>query len=771
MEMARAAKRSFFLHNGIVGLSLSSAGRRLRERIYARKGDDWVLVATSGRAKEGVASLVFKVREADGLGRVPVSCKSLSRRSPSEVIIAAEAAGRPVTIRASVDEGDDFIRYQVCLAVAESIDVELFLSRYLFVPEGLKRKGPRPLDFTYAPNVRPQADEVIGDHKFHAPVASLQKGSISLSLVPDVGMLNRFRTRQFKTALNLDCRSGDEPLVEYGFCDWETRGHVYYFHPTGKCVRVSNRNLEYGFCLFASARTPARGAFRRPVRLLWREFLSPALAAEPSLQLRSFDEWEHHCWYEYGEAEWFDIRIGREACGSLACRRETVGRALWVPRAKVRDAWFNHWFQTLRTALAMHKSGKRLRDRVLRSRAVKVLKLALNAPQQRGAFPTVLYVDQRTGTVRWERDNAWAGIRHCYHAFDMAWTAFWMLQWHRELRGREPRIMAFCTAFADFLLRNQLESGCIPAYYDAQALAPLRHILYDDNAETAGCAVFLARLYEETRRERYLEGALKCMRYVTRRVLPRQKWFDYETFLSCSPKALDFYDEYTNQYPQNNLSIMQAAKAYLYLYRLTGDSAHLRRGEYVLDYLSLFQQVWSPLHLTPNLLGGFGTQNSDGEWSDARQAYAADLYLEFYEATEKQEYFERAVAALRASFPVAPYENYAHVGEDRHGALSGFHWGTGSGFASVVFCRERYGDAFVNLVGGWGVGIDGCSVRNVVVNHDAASFDVVAAFDWTRPMRITFRAERAYRLKINGKSVGRFSAEQLQRGIDLRLRL
>ena len=104
---------------------------------------------------------------------------------------------------------------------------------------------------------------------------------------------------------------------------------------------------------------------------------------------------------------------------------------------------------------------------------------------------------------------------------------------------------------------------------------------------------------------------------------------------------------YTGQHPQNTLSIHQAAEACLSLYELTGKTEYLHRGEAILDYLSLYQQVWSPRWLSCDLFGGFGVQNTDGEWSDSRQGYFAVTYMRYFGATGKREYFERGVAALR----------------------------------------------------------------------------------------------------------------------------
>jgi len=81
---------------------------------------------------------------------------------------------------------------------------------------------------------------------------------------------------------------------------------------------------------------------------------------------------------------------------------------------------------------------------------------------------------------------------------------------------------------------------------------------------------------------------------------------------------------------------------------LTKDLTYLQRGTEVLDYLLLTQQVWNIPALSPKMVGGFTTQNTDAEWSDARECYAAVLLWDYYKATGNAEYLERSVAAARS---------------------------------------------------------------------------------------------------------------------------
>jgi hypothetical protein len=326
-------------------------------------------------------------------------------------------------------------------------------------------------------------------------------------------------------------------------------------------------------------------------------------------------------------------------------------------------------------------------------------------------------------------------------------------------------------------LREQRPSGVFPSWYDPDDLQPVKTFC-DENAETGGAALLLAELHRETHDARYLEAAERAAGYMIREILPRQKWFDFETFFSCTRKPVDFFDSFTQQYPQNTLSMQQCAEAFLALWRITGRGEYLARGRSVLDYLCLYQQVWSPPWLSRELFGGFGVQNTDGEWSDARQGYFAVTLMRYYEATGEREYFERSVASLRAMFslfesPASPRtgENYAHSALDRPGGVTGIHWGTGSSVTSIHILEPRYGGAFVNVAGHWGCGIDGCTVQGVqVMGHDihVALRDDVASH---RTLRVTFAAldGGSYKVVVNGNELGTWTSPMLEKGIDLTL--
>jgi hypothetical protein len=214
------------------------------------------------------------------------------------------------------------------------------------------------------------------------------------------------------------------------------------------------------------------------------------------------------------------------------------------------------------------------------------------------------------------------------------------------------------------------------------------------------------------------------------------------------------------------------------LYKLTGKRQYKEYGCEIMDYLCLYQQVWSPRWLSRELFGGFGVQNTDAEWSDSRQGYFAVTLMNYYELTGEREYFERGVAALRAMFslfesPESPRtaENYGHSGLDRPAGVTGLHWGTGSSVVSIHLITGKYGDAYVDVTGGWGVGIDGCRIPSVNVTGEAIGVELLDNVSTHRTITLKFGklTNKEYEITVNKKLLGRFSSRQLTKGIEIAL--
>jgi len=150
--------------------------------------------------------------------------------------------------------------------------------------------------------------------------------------------------------------------------------------------------------------------------------------------------------------------------------------------------------------------------------------------------------------------------------------------------------------------------------------------------------------------------------------------------------------------------------------------------------------------------------------------------IQYYELTGKKEYFERGVGALRSMFslfesPSSPRtaENYGHSGTDRLAGVTGLHWGTGSSVVSIHLITNAYGDAYVDVGKGWGVGIDGCRITDVKLTKRTVSIDIRDNLEKSRTVRLKFgkMTAKEYDVTVNGKLLGRYTSTQLGKGINI----
>jgi hypothetical protein len=694
-------------------------GNPFSEVISVRIGNDWVPALS---AQQSATRVVISGHPADSHLCIINSVSTI----PDGELLSGDCGVGSFEEHILLSSEPDVLNVSMQFTVNPGVEIVSVEDRYDFAPGRRLADSPLgPIDFVWSQNIKNEADGDIPNWSFKSPAVMLQQGRVFTALMPTLS-----DRRSDPLALDLDVTSNPLPWLAYGAISSQPYGHSYFRRSTFGSPRIiqaasqsgDRGHIEYQYSIVASDQ-PYKLGYRSVVRRLWSDEGHAALLRSSDLQqnvlrpqLATFEDWASDTWIRYANQVYVGFDCGQRRCGTLASFRNPWGH--WDQSAP--DAWFNPWFETLRTAYGWYLYGSRTNNKDIQAKSESVLNLALSSPRDGGAFSTIYLVNNRS----WVHSDGWAGFSDDYHAFAMSWTAYWMLKWAEDLDpGREQEVLEFTRPYGDFLIQHQLPNGNIPAWFDSQ-MKP-REEFRDFNAETAASALFLAQLYQHTRNQAYLDAARKAMDFITREVLPRQRWFDYETFLSCARKPFSFYDPWTAQYPQNNLSQIQAAEAYLKLFQITNDPKYLSTGTHVLDYLLLTQQVWNNPALSPKMVGGFTTQNTDAEWSDAREAYAAVLLWRYYQATGTAEYLERAVAAARSIFAVAPWENWAHTGYiDESGSLTGFNWGAGSGMASVEMMFPKLGDAFVDLKNRSAVGFNACSIRNLRIENNTISFDL-----------------------------------------------
>lgn len=738
----------------LVQVELVRRNRSAQETIRIKDGSGWVPVVSAA----SLATRVFAGNPPE-LEKCTMDIAEQTQ-SPRAIVTRSDCSAGSLERTLAPGEEPDVILVNVRFTPKPGSSIHSIEDRYSFVPERRPTDTltQGPLDFVWSQNLKREPDDLVPYWSFKSPVVMLQQGKYVVALMPILA-----DQMSVPLAFDLNVSSEEKPWLSFGAVPNEPHDHSYFRRAATANLPVDGNDIAYSYAVLASSQ-PERLGYRRVVRRLWQTLGRPRLLQSVDLQRNArrpelvlFDDWRKEAWHRYADEVYRDVDCAPKNCGTLVSDRNYLGQ--WDKPED--DAWFNSWFQTLRTAYGWYLYGKRENDPRIQRNAEGILTLALSSPQHQGAFSTIYLVPEK----KWVREDGWAGFPDDYHAFCMSWTAYWMLKWAEDLTpNRKSEILAFARPYGDFLVKHQLPSGVIPSWYDS-VLEP-REEFRDRNAETAGSALFLLELGGMTADKSYLEAGTRAMEFITREVVPRQLWWDFETFLSCARKPFNFYDPLTTQYPQNNLSTMQAAMAYLKLYRISHDAKWRQLGVNVLDYLLLTQQVWNPPGFDPKLTGGFTTQNTDAEWSDARQGYGAALLWDYYQETGEPEYLERAIAAARSTFSVAPWENWAHTGyRNRPGAMTGFHWGTGSAMTTVEIMSPILGDAFVNISQKYGAGFNAASLTNLRINGTAISFDLKGVPE-LRVALVKFSGvdpQVSYRITCNGSEPITVTGNDLQR--------
>lgn len=322
----------------------------------------------------------------------------------------------------------------------------------------------------------------------------------------------------------------------------------------------------------------------------------------------------------------------------------------------------------------------------------------------------------------------WNAKEAPFHILDMSFTAYLMLTWYDELE-KDERLLAYAKTYADALVQVQDEKGFFPGWLSLESLEPLSHL--NQSPETSMSVTFLLKFYELTENKKYLNAALSAMDAVVEHIIPVGRWEDFETYWSCSrfgaETLLNQKVKRNNMFKQNNFSMYWTAEALLNSFKITNDKKYLDYGQRTLDELLMTQASWQPPFIYVNALGGFGVMNADGEWNDARQSLFAELIVRYGKELDKEEYIQRGLAALRASFlmmycPENPkakqqwekkwpffsqedygfmMENYGHSGVTSHegigiGEFTIYDWGNGAASEAYNRMIDHYGETFIH---------------------------------------------------------------------------
>jgi hypothetical protein len=661
-------------------------------------------------------------------------------------------------------------------------DVEGVISE-LYISAG----SPRPI---WVPNLRPHSSHVIGHHCFRSPAIVLERASI----IPDI---NEFPDPMpFKMALDVDA---NKRTVRFGYLDWSSgnsRGgrfemfdHTYYCHNPSVKLKL-NKPVSFSFYILFP-----RGGVEETARFMWEKFGKKYMAdIKPQVA-----DWDRYAGYSYPsvlEREWNDVTADSGGIGQFSLGFHPEPDAVG----------FEAWHCNIRSAYGLYYFGKKMGNKDWQDRAVKIKNLAISAPMTNGIFPHRYHATKKAWHWNGHIKRILKGElkeKDCALTADSSTTALWLLRFHKYLEP-DDKIVRFCTEYGERLLKTQLASGAIPSYLLLPELTPLEFL--KECSQSAVSGLFLSELGDITGDERFQKGAARVGEFLEREVIPTGRYYDFETFISCSTKPADYKDTYTMVPPQNTLSMLWTAELLL-------RQGRIKTGRVALDTLCLYQQVWKAPFLRFHTFGGFGVQNTDAEWNDSRHALCAILLADSYKWTDSTEYFERGIAALRASFTlmVAPEnkevspltyngairgiqkhrlllkepdpraftekdklpgldicyyplgyssENYGHVGGDLPSGRPGFDWAEGLYLMAAAWIQERYGDVYVDVTKKRIFGINGC-----LAYWDERGLTVIEKLGVDRQIEISVDGSLALGLKATRKAHGRsFYSAQCRAG-------
>ncbi|MCP4760699.1 MAG: hypothetical protein GY870_02885 [archaeon] len=699
----------------------------------------------------------------------------------------------------------DFITIQAKIEVKKKLTIN-----YLRFDLNLNPKFREPFDFIYVPHLRPEKNYIMGDHIFRSPVITILKDNLNFALIPDVK--TAVKKRKYKQHLDMDYL--DDFRISYGFRNYGSHKHVFFRSKIDDLLKFNPRKrkeFELKFFLKVGENEEKKTLLERITKFMWNYWAKEELISNEILpQTLPYEDFSSFMIDRFSDPEihngWREFNYKGEICGGLIHRSWTgkfrgVYRTLTMeeletqiidepiladPRVRaasyavaerpilnpiggfvsrfrvvgfpnpVVEFWNQSWYLNVRTAFGLKILGDITNNEKYKKMSESIINLAKNSPEEQGLFSNLAYLtDQGVGWI--EGTLAFSPF-HKYNIVDIALTGYWLLKYSQNFNFHSQDILKKVEKAINTILRFQLDSGAFPTILKPEKtkagdceLKANTEILYETPGSSA-IGMVLCELFKITKNKKYLEAAEKIVPFLKKEIIPTNKWYDYETFYSCTATFLiekvDLKDKYTRCLPQNNMCIYWTADFLRKLYECTENLEYLDLGKYILDYLTLFQQSWSAPFLSFMGIGGFGCQNNDGEWSDTRQGLFARELMEYYLITGEERYIERAIAALKSSYVllqhennkvVAPgnfkwstkedygtiTENYSHLGYDHRtpGHIS-VDWGNGTALLAYTTLYEKLGDLSIDLKNVKAYGVNACSIRSINVKNNKIIIDL-----------------------------------------------
>jgi hypothetical protein len=600
-------------------------------------------------------------------------------------------------------------------------------------------------DFNWAPHLTPTDQHIIAQHVFRSPALVVTSGEKQLAIIPDIELLKTKNPVDWYMDMN-----AVENMLTLGLSKSKVKEHVLYVREPG-AVYPSGK-FEFGFYILVSdKKEDIFDPWRKVLSFLWKNWGQKQYEIT-ALMRKNLEKYVGHTYNwafkTWKESVWQEFPMNGKKVGAPVFIVNTTQSPNYPGKVNEREfqsIWNQAWFNSLRSAQGLFRYAKRVNNSELLDYAKKTKELALSFPQKQGFFPGLIGTEMKTVEIDGKKYNrskgwdtfyfgnsnrnpyTWDARTSPYHILDMSFTANQMLLWYSELE-KDKRLLDYSIAYADALIKKQTADGFFPGWLSLDSLKPMGHL--NQSPESAMSVSFLLNLYKIKQNEIYRKSALKGMDAIISNIIMKGQWEDFETYWSCSRYGSDNLVgkkvKRNNQFKQNTLSIYWTAEALLNCYKITGEQKYLKYGERTIDELLMYQASWQPPYIYVRALGGFGVMNADGEWNDSRQSLFAELIIQYGEELKCEEYTQRGLAALYASFemmycpenpeskdqwekvwPFFGKEDYGFMMENYgHGGVTGsegigigeftiYDWGNGAAAEAYSRIVDHFGKYFI----------------------------------------------------------------------------
>lgn len=516
-------------------------------------------------------------------------------RRPDEshltVELTGNTQGHTLTMRITVEADSSVVSVSMEDILPSSSPVlEYSMMSFAFLPGGrLFAAGEEP-EFTWAPNLRPANDAVVGDLAFFSPAAIVQHGRYSAAMIPDLDTLKL--NRPMPTALDLDLTNGllFAPLLSYGFCDYErAAGGKYFRHDVTMSRRLATNRICYGFHLIVNADCKRDAARKQVARFLWSKHGGASVNAKSQMP-------------------------------TLKSQIPPDARAA-----------YGLWAEGVRTG----------REELIRE-ARSMRNIVLSAPQHRGLFPTRF----DTGIGFWRGCNS-ADDPDCYSTVECSAQLCWLLRLNNDFEP-DARTLPYARRYADELIDARLRSGAVPCWY-SDDMTPLSNLR--SAAPTAASALLFAELAKTTGMKKHLQACEFSSRFVMGQIIPKGLFLDQTCASPSGTVSLECADPHTGMRVVSSRAMLWVAQLCFELHHLCGERSYLERGLDVIDLLCLEQSVGEKPWMSGSS-GLLSRGNTSAVADPELSADFALCALRYGSLTGSAEYCERGAMALRAALSV-----------------------------------------------------------------------------------------------------------------------